>query len=109
MKTFAPYHTLYHGVQLAAILDLRFSEFRRIVTDDPGALPQPIWLGTSPYWPTDQIGEWIDVGAPRDFGLHALSYLPAEFRKHDTGRPPQPFAGWEGHAPVALKEPNHAS
>lgn len=86
---------LYHGVHLAAVLDIRYSELRRIVTDDPDRLPTPVWFGELPFWPIEQIGDWLDAGQPRRFGRHALEYLPAALEYHDSGRPDQPYAGWD--------------
>ena len=85
---------LCNDVTLCAMLDWRYSEFRRVMRSEPHKLPEPFWLSSRPSWPWRQLTAWQQAGSPEHFDLPASDFMPSGISTYDKGRPEEPYAIW---------------
>lgn len=76
---------------LAILLDERGSIVRDWIVNDPDRLPQPLWLGSYPFWPFGQIQAWAEAGYPRNFSDAAENYVQPGVAGFSTDRPRDPL------------------
>lgn len=94
MNEFEPADDLCDDVHLAACLDIKYSDLRWTMLNDPSRLPKPFWLSRRPSWPWSQLQAWLAAGQPRDFEFPPGDFMPAAITAFCKGRPDDLYAEW---------------